>query len=100
MIPKSFKIFGHTVKVKRVKSLKDEDGKVTLGESDIYKNEIRLLDNDTKFELTQSQKEQTFYHELVHMILDSVGREDLSEDESLVDLISGALHQFIKTSKY
>ena len=43
--------------------------------------------------------EQTFYHELVHAILNSLSRQDLSNDEVLVQGIAVLLHQFESTKK-
>lgn len=41
--------------------------------------------------------EHTYFHELTHGLFEAVGRQDLSEDEALVDAIGGALHQYEKT---
>ena len=43
--------------------------------------------------------EHTYFHELTHGLFEAVGRQDLSEDEALVDAIGGALHQYEKTKK-
>jgi hypothetical protein len=100
MIPKSFKVFAHTIKVKKVKTLKDEEGNQLLGQADINKNVIKLLDNEKELEVDNSQKEQVFFHEFAHIMFDSIGRNDLSNDESLVDLVGNIIHQYLKTVKY
>jgi len=100
MIPKSFKIFAHTIKVKKVKKLKNEDGEVLLGEADLDNNTIKLLDNDKDFPVEDSQKERVFYHEFAHIMFDSIGRGDLSDNETLVDLVGNSIYQLIKTAKY
>lgn len=41
----------------------------------------------------------TFFHELVHSLLEAAGREDLSENEAFVDTFSTLLHQFMKTKR-
>ena len=43
---------------------------------------------------------QTYFHELVHLILTSANREDLSGDEGLVDLMASLIHQALATSEY
>jgi hypothetical protein len=42
---------------------------------------------------------QTFWHEIAHLTLTSANREDLSEDEGLVDLLASMIHQVIATSQ-
>lgn len=100
MIPKSFKIFAHTIKIKKVKSLKDENKEDLLGEADLINNIIKLVDNEKSFPMENSQKEQVFFHEFAHIMFDSIGRNDLSQDETLVDLVGNSIHQFLKSAKY
>lgn len=45
-----------------------------------------------------SQK-QTLCHEVVHVMLDTIGRNELSEDEVFVQSLGCLLHQFIETKK-
>jgi Zn-dependent peptidase ImmA (M78 family) len=40
----------------------------------------------------------TYYHELAHALLKSIGRDKLARDEALVDALGGALHHYIKTA--
>jgi hypothetical protein len=42
----------------------------------------------------------SYYHELVHAILDLTGHEDHSADESYVERIAQALYQESKTRRY
>lgn len=49
--------------------------------------------------LTEERKEQTFYHELTHAILDAIGEDDLNCNEQFVDAFSNVLYQAIKTMK-
>lgn len=39
----------------------------------------------------------TFYHEWMHAAFEAAGRDDLSENEGLVDTMGHLLYQFIKT---
>lgn len=51
-------------------------------------------------ELPDDRKDHTFYHELVHAILDSIHERELSSNEKFVDNFATLLHQFTKTAKY
>lgn len=42
----------------------------------------------------------TFYHELFHAIFHTVGRDDLRNDEALVDLMGNLMWQFEKSKVY
>jgi hypothetical protein len=44
-------------------------------------------------DLRQQLKEHTFFHEVLHQVLDSAGYKKLNNDEQFVDLVSGLLHQ-------
>lgn len=43
--------------------------------------------------------EASFYHELIHGILDTLGKHELSDDEGLVEGMANLLHQYNKTKK-
>ena len=43
--------------------------------------------------ISDERAEQTFFHELLHGIFDQLGREDLYEDEQLVQTLAVGLHQ-------
>ncbi len=49
--------------------------------------------------MPKEEKESTYYHEVTHAIFEAIGREDLSNNEHLVDQFSRALHQVIKTQE-
>lgn len=89
MVPKSFTIFGEKHKVSFVKKIDKED---SLGEWNPNKNTIKI-----KKGLQEDMKEQTFYHELVHCILQHLSYEELTANEVFVDRFGKVLHQAIKT---
>lgn len=97
MIPKSFKIFGQTIKVQLSKTLHKEEQAVGLWLSN--ENKIKLQVSTKEYPVKEENIEQTFYHELVHCILDKTGHNDLSENEEFVERFSQALHQVLKTLK-
>jgi len=49
--------------------------------------------------LPNDAKEQTFHHELVHAILDTLGYYKLSNNEKFVQSFSVLLHQYMVTKK-
>ena len=90
-IPTSFGALGHTIKVIEIPNL-PEMGK--YGDWDQALNEIRLFTNG----VCDSVIVHSYYHELVHCLLCLAGRQDLSSDEALVDVLGGLLAQVIATS--
>ena len=50
--------------------------------------------------LNEDHQGITFYHELFHILFNTVGREDLRNDEALVDLLGSLMWQFEKTKAY
>lgn len=98
IIPKELVLFGETIKVKLVNKIHKDNRQ---GEWDPNKNLIKLAKKDNLGEPRSIETiEQTYYHELVHAITESIGYMKLSENEHLVDLIGKCLHQISKTSKF
>jgi len=94
-IPKSFKLLGFDWKVKYDnKKLNDKEN---YGESHFFSNSIILSTTQGLESLSKDKINQTFFHELVHAILDTMKEHDLSENEKFVDLFGNLLYQFIKT---
>lgn len=91
IIPKSFKIFNDKYTVKEYKKIDPEH---SMGEHDYMKKSIKL-----KRDMSIEEKERTFFHEIMHCVLDQLGYDKLSADEKFVDQIGSALHQIIKTAK-
>jgi len=50
-------------------------------------------------EIPEDCQEQALYHEVVHAILNDIGRVDLSDNENLVQSFGTLMHQFVKTMK-
>ena len=47
------------------------------------------------YEVSESKKMQTFFHELTHAILSQIGKEELNSDESFVNTFSPFLAEAI-----
>lgn len=90
-IPKQFQIFGETYKIKQLVRVHKDD---RWGEHEPTGNIIKI-----KKTLNQDQKEQAYFHEMIHCILTNLSYNDLNEDEVFVDRVAKALHQILKTSK-
>ena len=93
MIPKELSIMGCTV---TVEILSDEEWQHegAVGLYDPSRLSIKLL------KTSQQLMEHTYFHELVHCILHTIGRTKLSDDEELVDMVAGLFHQAMKTAVY
>ena len=96
-IPKQFKLLGTIIKVRNKDKLTfDSDA---WGLSVFRENKI-ILQKPTKINpIKEELREQTFCHELVHMIFHKAGEEELCANEKLVNLLGSLLHQFLKTKK-
>jgi hypothetical protein len=94
MIPKNFNIFGQTIKVLYKKTLHKTHDAIGLWFPNT--NTIHIQQNTKEYEINKDNIEQTFCHELIHCMLEKIGRTDLSSDEKLVDNLGQVLHQFIK----
>lgn len=44
-------------------------------------------------------REHTFFHELVHALLEASSRPSLSKKEAFVDSLAAVLHQYMQTKK-
>lgn len=90
-IPSEFQLLSRTFKIIQVPKISING---ELGMCYSQQGIIKLRKN-----LKRELKEQIFWHETVHSILDSLGYDKLSEDESLVDSMGSAIYQVIKTMK-
>jgi hypothetical protein len=121
-IPKKFSIMGHEYKVILDKDLFDSDDaygtaepmkktiriqtpkKASLTPSQLkkYKEKMKregkqIPNNLDTIDITNDDAVETFYHELVHIILDAMGEDKLYSDERFVSLFGRLLHQVDKT---
>lgn len=92
-LPKEFQVGGKTFKVRMIPTLAKCGA---LGMARYDDCEIWLeasIQND-------DMKGITFYHEIVHVILDTMGRNSLRDDEEFVDSFANLLWQIEKTGKH
>lgn len=80
---KKIKILNHEYSLVDVDFISEIDDGVTIGDIDYVTNTIRI-----KSGLPESRATQAMWHEIVHGILDALGRREENEDEDLVDCIA------------
>jgi hypothetical protein len=100
MIPKSFKLQAHTIKVKVDRKKVEAESKDCLGLAIYTTNEILLTDTMNGLPLDQTVIDHAFYHELCHHILGCMNERKLNNNEKFVDTFAGLLHQALSTFKY
>jgi hypothetical protein len=97
-IPKSFELFGNTIKVSFNKSKTRELSALGAFSSNI--NELILTDICDQGKLPKDVIYQTFLHELTHAILFKLSKDDIAKDEIFVEQFAQLLYQYLKTAKY
>jgi len=91
--PKSFELGGQTINIllREDMSKVDAHGMARYDDCEIW-FDSKIKPNDLKA--------ITFYHELMHFIFHTLGKEDMKNDEGLVDSIGNLLWQAHKTARY
>jgi hypothetical protein len=95
-IPASFMLMARTITVSLHDGLRsdDEQNEEVQGLGNWEKGFIKLDRNQEPTALMH-----TFFHEVTHLVFEASGREDLSINEALVDLVGGMWHQAIVSAK-
>lgn len=96
-IPKSFTVGGQDIEVKRVELCEDSClGNIILGQG-----EIQIAEYVSRnVPQSETSKLNTFYHELTHAILRTMGEYELNSNEKFVCAFSGFLTEAIRSFKY
>ena len=95
-IPSKFNVGGVEITVTEKEFLERQ----SLGNSNFCDGTIYIANTSYNTEQSKSSKENTFLHELVHLVLQAAGRNDLSHDEAFVSSFAGFLCEAIKSFKY
>jgi len=95
-IPKSFELLGETIHIIKSQDLLDKTDNV--GEADYRHNTITIQVPIGGINRPISYIEATYLHEVIHFILHRMGRDELNEDNSFVELFARLLHQILITS--
>jgi len=97
-IPKEFRLNGKKITVEFDNEYCEDEG--YLGEADFDLRLITLASKDGDKRLPKSEIDKTFYHELIHLILDAANRHQLKYNEDFVDAVGLLLYEFERTKKF
>ena len=97
-IPNSIQIAGQEITVEIVEKLGTNLGVCCLAQSYIRIAKKYMCQNEEQ-EQSETSQEQTFWHELVHCILDAMCENKLNGNEKFVSIFSGFLYEAMKASK-
>lgn len=93
-IPSKFNVGGQEVNVHLYDNL---DGK--LGECCLAGGYLKLAKTFKGIEQTPTSLLNTFYHEVTHAILDTMGRDELSSDEVFVNTFASFLTEALTSGE-
>lgn len=100
MIPNSFNVGGVRMNVNIVDKL---PGGI-LGNCCLAKSTVNIarnfMDSDEISEQSKESMTNTFYHELTHCILDTMGEFDLSKNEKFVSTFSSFLNEALGSTRF
>lgn len=95
-IPKTFTLASCEYKVEEIEDI-DDNG---LGRTYSPLGLIKIAKTWQGKQIPQDSRVSTFYHELVHAILDMSEYKDLSRDEAFVQALTNLIVEYLKTVKY
>ena len=111
-IPKEFVLFGHKYTVNIVDDLFEKEDCYGTADEDVklirlqnigvitkmYEEDGKMV--ESKIVITPEIMAETFFHEVLHIILDATGEEDLSLNERFVNITGKALLEIYLSSVY
>lgn len=95
-IPSSLQIGGQNIKVNIVDRINNDK----LGECCVAEARIDIAKNFGTRIQAETIQVNTFFHELTHCILDTMGEDDLSGNEKFVSTFSSFLCEAINSFKF
>lgn len=93
-IPSKFSVGGQEMQVKLVKKVENSE---VLGTCCLEEGLIRIADTADGITQSDSSKVNTFFHELIHSILDTMCEKELNGNEKFVCCFAGFLTEAIKS---
>lgn len=97
-IPKHYTVGGVSIDVELV----DRLGGGKLGECLLASGKVKIAENfmsdNEQYQQSESNKENTFYHELTHSILDTMAKFELSGNEKFVSTFSSLLTEAMRSA--
>lgn len=95
-IPYSITIGGQDININFVPAL----GTGTLGSCSLAAGEIKIASTFGEYGQSPSSIFNTFWHESIHAILDTMGETELSQNERFVCSFTGFLCDILRSAKY
>lgn len=96
-IPKSFNVGGQRYEVRNVQRSENNN----VGASNYCGGFVEIAEFFNKDEKqSDGCKVNTFYHELIHIILDNMGEKELSCNERFVSTFAGFLTEAMTTAEF
>lgn len=95
-IPTSFSLGGQDININFVPAL----GTGSLGVCTLASGEIKIATTFGEYEQSESSIFNTFWHESIHAILDTMGETELSQNEKFVCSFTGFLCDILRSAKY
>lgn len=92
-IPDQIQVGGQDVKVEFVETI--EGG--SLGECMISSGYLKIANNGKGYTQSNTSKLNTFVHECVHLILDTMGESEMSGNERFVNSFAGYATEIIRS---
>lgn len=96
-IPKSFVLFATKIIIEWDNKYCND--KSCYGESSYAQSKIVMANTDGVDALSEGKMSDTFFHEKVHMILDTMHEYELSKNEKFVDVFAKLLRQADETAE-
>lgn len=97
LIPSTFNCGGQPYEVRRVERCDNN----SVGEACYCGGYVEIADLfDKNVRQSDGSKINTFFHELTHIILDNMGKKELSRDEEFVCTFAGFLTEAMTTAQY
>lgn len=91
-IPSKIRIGGQDVEIRIVDHIENEK----LGQICMAEGKLLIADNFSTRKQSESSKANTFIHEVVHGILDTMGENELSGNEKFVSTFSSFMVDIIE----
>ena len=96
-IPSKITIGGHDIEIRNVIRCDNN----ALGECHLIEGYIEIADGFYKEQKqSESSKVNTFYHELTHCILQTMGEHELNDNEKFVCCFAGFLTEAMRNLKF
>ena len=96
-IPNYYRVGGQFIRIEFPEKIVDSK----LGTCCVSEGVIRIAQTFNGTVQSESSKLNTFFHELTHSILDTMGRYDLSSDEQFVNTFASFLTEaYVSSQKY